>query len=449
MSTAVYIGIATTSHNAGVIGEARFDHVNIATSLPVITSASSVHGIVTLPLTDSIAAIHIPYQFNATGLPDSLRIDKETGIISGTPAIAGTFPVIVSATNALGTGTDTLTIVIAKKTQSISFNALADKKLGDRDFQLNASATSALAVTYSSSDTTVAKVANGIVHIVKEGIASITALQVGNDFYEPAINVSRNLVIIKLPHNPYGGTARVVPGVVEAEDFDTGGEGKAYHESTAWNLGLLYRWNEGVDIELCKAGGYDVFLTAAGEWMKYTIDVQEDGDYQLSMYLADLLGTGKMRVEIDGVNKTGTIAAGKTGGLQKWKTITKAIHLTAGLRVVTIFFEAGGMSVNKLVFTKAASSAAVRDGSDDLEIEDSSLEVSMYPNPVEDYLQLVVSKEFIGGEAALIDNRGVKITAMPVRSNTLAVDMSSFTSGLYVLRIDNGKRMITRKVIKK
>jgi pectinesterase len=156
-----------------------------------------------------------------------------------------------------------------------------------------------------------------------------------------------------------------------------------------------------------------------------------------------------MRVEIDGVNKTGTIAAGKTGGLQKWKTITKAIHLTAGLRVVTIFFEAGGMSVNKLVFTKAASSAAVRDGSDDLEVEDSSLEVSMYPNPVEDYLQLVVSKEFIGGEAALIDNRGVKITAMPVRSNTLAIDMSSFTSGLYVLRIDNGKRMITRKVIKK
>jgi autotransporter-associated beta strand protein len=446
MNETVYIGIATCSHNTSTIAEAKMDHVNIATALPVITSASAVNGIVTFPLADTIAATHIPYQFNAIGLPDSLSIDKETGIISGTPAIAGTFPVTVTATNALGTGSDTLTIVIAKKTQSISFDALAEKKLGDRDFQLNASATSALVVKYTSSDTTVATVANGIVHIVKEGTVAITASQAGSDLYNPAVDVSRNLVIIKLPHNPYGGTVRTVPGTIEAEDYDTGGEGNAYHESTSLNLGLLYRRKEAVDIELCWAGGYDVFLTSTGEWLKYTIDVLEDGDYQLAMHLSDLLGTGKLHVKIDGVDKTGIIAPGRTG-LQKWATVTKPIHLSAGLRVVTIFFEAGGASVNKLVFTKAVASSTVRAGSE-LTEEGSSLELSLYPNPVKDHLQLVVSEEFVGGEVSLIDNRGIKMTTVPVRTQALTVDVSSFASGLYVLKLHNGRRTIIRKVIK-
>lgn len=85
----------------------------------------------------------------------------------------------------------------------------------------------------------------------------------------------------------------MVSGVMEAEDFDNG-EGFAYHESTAWNLGLLYRRTEGVHIESCKTGTYDVFLTATGEGRKYTIYVQEDGDYQLALYLADMLGKGKL-----------------------------------------------------------------------------------------------------------------------------------------------------------
>jgi autotransporter-associated beta strand protein len=447
MNEQVYIGIAICSHNTSVIAEASFDHVNIATVLPAINSASTANGMVTIPFVYTISATNMPYQFSATALPDSLVINKETGIISGTPVVAGTFPVIITAANALGIATDTLTLTIAKKTQSVSFEALAGKKLGDRDFQLHASATSGLTVAYTSSDTTIVTIANDIVHIKREGSVTITASQSGNEFYEPATAVSHELVIIKLPHTPYGGTARVVPGVVEAEDFDIGGEGKAYHETTDWNLGLLYRWNEGVDIELCKAGGYDVFLTATGEWLKYTIDVQEDGNYQLGVYLADLLGKGKIRIEIDGVDKTGSIAPGKTGGLQKWVTLNRTINLTAGLRVVTIFFESGGISVNKLVFSKETSSA--RASVEETEIGEPSLFISMYPNPVEDHLQLVVDETLIGAEASVIDNRGVKMKTVFIQNPVLTLDMTSFTSGVYILRLSKGRDVVTRKVIKK
>ncbi len=447
MNAQVYIGIATCSHNTSVIAGASFDHVNIATSLPVISSAANASGVVTMPFEYTISASNTPYQFNATGLPDSVTVDKETGILAGASAVAGTFPVIITATNALGTATDTLTLVIAKKTQAVAFEALAEKKLGDRDFQLHASATSGLSVIYSSSDTTIATIVEDIVHIKKEGTVTIAASQSGNAIYESAANVSRELVIIKLPHTPYGGTVRVVPGVVEAEDFDNGDEGIAYHETTAWNLGLLYRWNEGVDIELCKTGGYDVFLTATGEWLKYTIDVQEDGDYQLGVYLADLLGKGKLRIEIDGVNTTGSIAPGKTGGLQKWLTVTKTIHLTAGLRVVRVFFESGGVSVNKLVFSKVTSSA--RASLEETGTDESLVQIFMYPNPVEDKLQLVVDETLIGAEASIIDNQGIKIKTASIQNEELTLDMTSFTSGVYILRISKGPDVITRKVIRK
>lgn len=447
MNATVYIGIAACSHNTGAIAEARFDHLNIATALPEIRSASAAQGVVTMPFTYTISATNTPYQFNATGLPDSLALDKETGIISGIATVAGTFPVIMTAANALGTATDTLIVTIAKKMQSVSFDALAAKKLGDRDFQLHASATSALGVTYTSLDTAIATIADDIVHIKKEGAVTIVASQAGNEIYESAADVSRELVIVKLPHSPYGGAVRVVPGVVEAEDFDLGGEGIAYHETTAWNLGLLYRRDEGVDIELCKAGGYDVFLTSTGEWLKYTIDVPEDGDYQVGIYLADLLGKGKVRIEIDGVDQTGSIAAGKTGGPQKWITVNRTLHLIAGLRAVTLFFESGGVSVNKLVFSKVTSSA--RESVVESKTGESSLLISLYPNPVDDHLQLQVDESLVGAEVLLIDNRGVTMKTALIVSKVVTLDMTSLTSGVYILRINKGHDVVTQKVIRK
>src|SRR4029077_5220456 len=41
--------------------------------------------------------------------------------------------------------------------------------------------------------------------------------------------------------SPYGGTPAAVPGVIQAENFDNGGEGVAYHDSTSGNAGGSFR----------------------------------------------------------------------------------------------------------------------------------------------------------------------------------------------------------------
>lgn len=54
-------------------------------------------------------------------------------------------------------------------------------------------------------------------------------------------------------NTPFGGTAIGLPGRIEAENFDNGGEGVAYHDTTPTaNEGGAYR-SEGVDICVCSA----------------------------------------------------------------------------------------------------------------------------------------------------------------------------------------------------
>src|SRR5207237_10706793 len=81
----------------------------------------------------------------------------------------------------------------------------------------------------------------------------------------------------------YGGMPAAVPGQIEAENFDNGGQGVAYSDTTAGNYGGQYR-NTDVDIETTTdtGGGYDVGWIAAGEWLNYTVNVASAGTYTLS-----------------------------------------------------------------------------------------------------------------------------------------------------------------------
>src|SRR5207302_1518276 len=74
---------------------------------------------------------------------------------------------------------------------------------------------------------------------------------------------------------PFSGTPSPIPGVIEFENFDIGGEGVAYHDTTANNEGLKFRTGDGVDIESTTdtGGGYDVGYAHTGEWMGYTVNV--------------------------------------------------------------------------------------------------------------------------------------------------------------------------------
>jgi len=144
--------------------------------------------------------------------------------------------------------------------------------------------------------------------------------------------------------SPFGGTPAAIPGSIEAERFDEGGEGVAYHDTTAGNRGGGFR-NTDVDIESTTdaGGGYDVGWVRAGEWLQYTVSVAADDTYDLTLRLASTGSSGVLHLEADGVDATGGIQVPNTGGWQAWRTITvRQVPLKAGARKLRLVFDTSG-----------------------------------------------------------------------------------------------------------
>jgi hypothetical protein len=130
--------------------------------------------------------------------------------------------------------------------------------------------------------------------------------------------------------SPYKGVPFAVPGLIQAEDFDNGGEGVAYHDLVPGNASGLYRTNAGVDI-IANGAGYAVNNFQTGEWLSYSINVAQAGTYRIEAAVSSEFTTSRWHVEIDGVDRTGSILVPNTGNWRTFQYIGKSgVSLTAG-----------------------------------------------------------------------------------------------------------------------
>ena len=143
-----------------------------------------------------------------------------------------------------------------------------------------------------------------------------------------------------------------IPGTIEAEDYDTGCEGDAYYDSDDTNQGGQYRPNQGVDIEKCAAGGYNVGWAHVGDWMAYTVNVSKTATYQVSFHVASSYDSGKFHLESDGVDKTGVILVPNTKGFQNWTVVKNSIKLNAGQHVLKFVVDGDLFNIDKMVLIK-------------------------------------------------------------------------------------------------
>jgi hypothetical protein len=154
---------------------------------------------------------------------------------------------------------------------------------------------------------------------------------------------------------------KALPGTIQAEDFDAGGNGSAYRDTTTGNTGGKYRSTD-VDIESCSEGGYDVGWTASGEWLNYTVDVAAAGTYNLDLRVASATG-GSVYVHFNGVNETGTLSVPNTGGWQAWRTIRKSVTLAAGTQSMRLTFDSGSFNVNSISVSSTSTTTSSSAGS--------------------------------------------------------------------------------------
>lgn len=153
---------------------------------------------------------------------------------------------------------------------------------------------------------------------------------------------------------PYLGAPVTLPGTVNAQDFDNGGEGVAWHDSTAGNSGGAYR-NTSIDLEPSSDGGNDIGWIDAGEWLNYSVTVASAGSYVVQLRVASPSGGGSMHVGFNASNVWSVAQVPATGGWQTWTTVNLPVTLTAGPQLLTLLFDAGGFNVNRISVVAAGS----------------------------------------------------------------------------------------------
>lgn len=167
---------------------------------------------------------------------------------------------------------------------------------------------------------------------------------------------ANSTLTVKAKREPYNGVI-VLPGVVEGENFDKGGEGLAFHDSDSNDEGdANYRGdNEGLD--LVKAGnGTAIGYTAKNEWTEYTVNVTEPGEYSFEATCSNGAssngGFSISQVKGTSVTKIGTVTVTPTGGWNTYKVMKGKLtkNLDEGEQVLRFTITDGNCNIDKVKF---------------------------------------------------------------------------------------------------
>lgn len=202
-TTATLLGAGTVTVTATVDGNAFF---NAGEQTFTFTVNKAAQAISFAPLEQAAfgSTVELTATGGASGQPVVFTsLDPTVATIAGnTVTILKPGTVMIQASQAESTNysaapsvSQKLTVV--KATQTLSFEAPASKTFGDGTFELAASATSGLPVSFTSSDNATASIEGNVVTIHRAGTVTLKASQSGNANYNSSTSVEQPLVIAK------------------------------------------------------------------------------------------------------------------------------------------------------------------------------------------------------------------------------------------------------------
>lgn len=152
-----------------------------------------------------------------------------------------------------------------------------------------------------------------------------------------------------VPQTPYNGSPAEIPGKIEAEEFDFGGEGNAYHDNDEENRNGGDR-NEGVDMSNTAVG-----YTQAGEWIEYTVDVKEAGTYTMVARVASGNESSSFRLYMDEEPITETVAVPFTGDWETFEDVEREVVLKAGVQVLKLDIVSDWLDIDYIKFVSEST----------------------------------------------------------------------------------------------
>ena len=149
---------------------------------------------------------------------------------------------------------------------------------------------------------------------------------------------------------PYAGTLQI-PGTIEAENYDVGGQGVSYSDNESSNQGGIYR-TDGVDL-VSTTDGYAVGYTEAGEWLEYTVNITTSGAYTYEALVASGSDASSFRLFLDDAAITDTIKITKGSDWKTYSSITGTTSvLSTGSHILKIAFTGDYANIDNIKFTE-------------------------------------------------------------------------------------------------
>ena len=215
-----------------------------------------------------------------------------------------------------------------------------------------------------------------------------------------------------------------IPGAVQAEDYDEGGQSVSFYDKDFVNEGDVYR-EDGVDVvgigcsdtlntQDCK--GYAIGYTQAGEWLEYSVNVAQTSKYVFRAHVANGLEGGSFRLFLDGKAISDTIAVTQTDDWNTYGDVEgETAEIEKGDHVLRIVFTGAYTNMDWIQFalTKAELTG----------VRKVAYHVNFMPNADRSLKVYNASGRFLGKA----ENRaGVALTE--------SLKAAGFASGIYIVR---------------
>jgi len=248
--------------------------------------------------------------------------------------------------------------------------------------------------------------------------------------------VKRTVSIKVVEVGPFGGEPASIPGKIEAENYDKGFAGEAFFDlSDGNNCDDYTDYYRSDDIDIKKiSDGIAIGHCQKGEWMNYTINVTEDGEYDVVLRV----GTGnsdggKMTISIGDIVKEVSIdQTGEWGSFAEVSVGT--MKLTKGVHVLKLSIDKDWIDIDWISFEKDPSSVA--------DYANNNV-ISVIPNPASSKIEIIGAGYDVKVEFVSLAGSVVK------ESNKAEISLGDVANGVYMLRITTPNETVVKKLVVK
>jgi hypothetical protein len=243
----------------------------------------------------------------------------------------------------------------------------------------------------------------------------------------------------------------IVPGYINAENYDQGGEGYAYHDLTPGNQFNLYR-NDGVDITEYMSYGYTNYWVSNiqdGEWLEYTVSSAIGTYYDVFINCSSGNGTSKLHFERNNTAISPVVNIPVITDGSGYQTVRiNNVFFAQGEQVIRVYFDKGGFMLDYFYVQDPMYARAYTNESSSESDHNNAI---AFPNPFEDHVNFDLAYFEDIETISVIDLNGVKIweTSGDAVNEELLTFKERIPAGMYILEIKADNRITHSTIVKK